>query len=94
MNIFLTTGLLALSSFAIAQTSMETGREAAAVSPGIGERTAREIAWAAGLVHIEGILLLDGHWEVAGRARGGEELTVEIDVRDGRLLGDVQPFVR
>lgn len=94
MNIFLTAGLLALSSFAIAQTAMETGREAATATPAITERSARDIAWSAGLVHVEEILLLDGRWEIAGRDRDGDELTLDIDARDGRLLGNARSQIR
>lgn len=90
MNTLLTAGLLAASSIAIAQTSFETGRNDPIAIPNVTERLARDIAWSAGVVHVDEIVLLDDRWEVAGRNRSGDELALDIDARDGSLLGQPQ----
>jgi len=52
----------------------------------ISERQARDIAWSAGLVHIEEIVRLDDRWEVAGRTAEDDEMSLDIDIRNGRIL--------
>ena len=52
----------------------------------ISERQARDIAWSAGLVHVEEIVRLDDRWEVAGRTVEDDEMSLDIDIRDGRIL--------
>jgi len=54
--------------------------------PLVSEASARRIAWRSGLDHIEEVVLLDEHWEVAGRDRTGNEKTLAIDADDGRVL--------
>ena len=52
----------------------------------ISERQARDIAWSAGLVHVEEIVRLDDRWEVAGRTVEDDEMSLDIDLRNGRIL--------
>lgn len=52
----------------------------------ISERQARDIAWSAGLVHVEEIVRYDDRWEVAGRTAEDDEMSLEIDIRNGRIL--------
>jgi hypothetical protein len=52
----------------------------------ISERQARDIAWSAGLVHIEEIIRSDDRWEVAGRTAEDDEMNLDIDIRNGRIL--------
>ena len=52
----------------------------------ISERQARDIAWSAGLVHVEEIVRLDDRWEVAGRTAEDDEMSLDIDIRNGRIL--------
>lgn len=52
----------------------------------ISEDSARRIAWGSGIDHVEDVLLADGRWQVAGRDRSGNEITVDIHVHDGRIL--------
>jgi hypothetical protein len=52
----------------------------------ISERQARDIAWSAGLVHVEEIVRLDDRWEVAGRTAEDDEMNLDIDIRNGRIL--------
>ena len=52
----------------------------------ISERQARDIAWSAGLVHVEEIIRLDDRWEVAGRTAEDDEMNLDIDIRNGRIL--------
>ena len=52
----------------------------------ISERQARDIAWSAGLVHVEEIVRLDDRWEVAGRTVEDDEMSLDIDIRNGRIL--------
>ncbi len=52
----------------------------------ISERQARDIAWSAGLVHVEEIVRLGDRWEVAGRTAEDDEMSLDIDIRNGRIL--------
>ena len=52
----------------------------------ISERQARDIAWSAGLVHVEEIVRLDDRWEVAGRTAEDDEMSLDIDIKNGRIL--------
>ncbi|MGO4285659.1 hypothetical protein [Bosea sp. UNC402CLCol] len=52
----------------------------------ISESRAREIAWSAGLVHVEEITRTSDRWELAGRTVDDDEMILDIDVRDGRIL--------
>ena len=52
----------------------------------ISERQARDIAWSAGLVHVEEITRSGDRWEVAGRTVDDEEMILDIDIRNGRIL--------
>ncbi|MCA0420128.1 MAG: hypothetical protein LCH80_15640 [Proteobacteria bacterium] len=52
----------------------------------ISERQARDVAWSAGLVHVEEIVRYDDRWEVAGRTAEDDEMSLEIDIRNGRIL--------
>nr|WP_047580217.1 PepSY domain-containing protein [Methylobacterium sp. ZNC0032] len=52
----------------------------------ISERQARDIAWSAGLVHVEEIVRLDDRWEIAGRTAEDDEISLDIDIRNGRIL--------
>ena len=52
----------------------------------VSEEAARRIAWRSGIDHIEDLLLVDERWEVAGRDRSGNEVTVDIHAHDGRIL--------
>ena len=52
----------------------------------ISERQARDIAWSAGLVHVEEIVRSDDRWEVAGRTAEDDEMSLDIDIRNGRIL--------
>jgi len=52
----------------------------------ISESQAREIAWSAGLVHVEEITRAGDRWELAGRTVDNDEIILDIDVRDGRIL--------
>jgi hypothetical protein len=55
-------------------------------NPTISERQARDIAWSAGLVHVEEIIRSDDRWEVAGRTAEDDEMSLDIDIRNGRIL--------
>ena len=52
----------------------------------ISESQARSIAWSAGLVHVEEILLYGDRWEIAGRSADDDEMMLDIDIRNGRIL--------
>ncbi|KRE04532.1 hypothetical protein ASE61_06230 [Bosea sp. Root670] len=52
----------------------------------ISERQARDIAWSAGLVHVEEIVRSGDRWEVAGRTAEDDEMSLDIDIRNGRIL--------
>lgn len=52
----------------------------------ISESKARRIAWSAGLVHVEEIVRAGDRWEVAGRSVDDDEMTLDIDIRNGRIL--------
>jgi len=52
----------------------------------ISERQARDIAWSAGLVHVEEIIRAGDRWEVAGRTAEDDEMSLDIDIRNGRIL--------
>lgn len=52
----------------------------------ISESQAREIAWSAGLVHVEEITRTSDRWELAGRTVDDDEIILDIDIRDGRIL--------
>lgn len=54
--------------------------------PTISESRAREIAWSAGLVHVEEITRAGDRWELAGRTVDDDEIILDIDVEDGRIL--------
>lgn len=81
--VVLFSGVLALSGHA-------SQAEGEAVGSGtrstISESQAREIAWSAGLVHVEEITRAGDRWELAGRTVDDDEIVLDIDVRDGRIL--------
>lgn len=52
----------------------------------ITESRARAIAWSAGMVHVEEIMRTGDRWELAGRTADDEEIILDIDARDGRIL--------
>ena len=52
----------------------------------ISEQQARAIAWSAGLVHVEEITQLADRWEIAGRSIDDDEMLLDIDIRNGRIL--------
>jgi len=52
----------------------------------ISEMEARSIAWSAGLVHVEEILRYGDRWEIAGRSADDDEMMLDIDIRNGRIL--------
>jgi hypothetical protein len=60
---------------------------ATATAPKISEAQARSIAFRHGLVHIEEIALADWRWEIAGRAQGGLEVTLDLNAYDGSVIG-------
>ncbi|WP_157732986.1 PepSY domain-containing protein [Bosea sp. AS-1] len=84
--------LLALTLFGgfAALPSPAIWAQAAATSPEdgqtISESRAREIAWSAGLVHVEEITRAGDRWELAGRTVDDDEIILDIDARDGRIL--------
>ena len=39
-----------------------------------------------GLVHVEEIIRSDDRWEVAGRTAEDDEMSLDIDIRNGRIL--------
>jgi hypothetical protein len=55
-------------------------------APAISESRAREIAWSAGLVHVEEVTRAGDRWELAGRTVDDDEMVLDIDIRDGRIL--------
>lgn len=52
----------------------------------ISESEARNIAWSAGLVHVEEITRADDRWEISGRSVDDDEMILDIDIRNGRIL--------
>ncbi len=52
----------------------------------ISEKQARDIAWSAGLVHIEQIIRAGDRWEIAGRTAEDDEISLDIDIKNGRIL--------
>ncbi|CAM5201129.1 hypothetical protein ARD30_05190 [Bosea thiooxidans] len=52
----------------------------------VSEQRARDIAWRAGLVHVEQITRSGDRWEVAGRTVDDEVIIIDIDIRNGRIL--------
>ena len=52
----------------------------------ISEQRARDIAWRAGLVHVEVIIRAGDRWEVAGRTAEDDEMSIDIDIKNGRIL--------
>lgn len=60
--------------------------QAGPAGPAISESRAREIAWSAGLVHVEEITRAGDRWELAGRTVDDDEIILDIDARDGRIL--------
>ncbi|WP_186419345.1 PepSY domain-containing protein [Bosea sp. CS1GBMeth4] len=58
-----------------------------AALPKITEAQARSIAFRHGLVHVEEIALSDSRWEIAGRAQGGVEVTLDLNAYDGSVIG-------
>ncbi|MDX3806363.1 hypothetical protein ACXIUS_16060 [Bosea thiooxidans] len=71
--------VILLSGF-VSQAESETG------GPTISESRARAIAWSAGLVHVEEIIRAGDRWELAGRTVDDDEIILDIDVEDGRIL--------
>ncbi|HEV7260915.1 MAG TPA: hypothetical protein VGN82_24255 [Bosea sp. (in: a-proteobacteria)] len=57
-----------------------------AKAPRVSEESARQIAWRAGVDHIEEIVLSGELWEVAGRDRAGNEKALDIHAHDGSVL--------
>ena len=60
--------------------------EEVVASTTISEQRARDIAWSAGLVHIEQIIRAGDRWEVAGRTAEDDEISLDIDIKNGRIL--------
>jgi hypothetical protein len=60
---------------------------ATATKPKITEAQARSIAFRHGLVNVEEIALADWRWEIAGRAQGGVEVTLDLNAYDGSVIG-------
>lgn len=79
LAVILLSGFVSLSGHA-SQAESETG------GPTISESRAREIAWSAGLVHVEEITRAGDRWELAGRTVDDDEIILDIDVEDGRIL--------
>lgn len=52
----------------------------------ISESQARAIAWRAGLIHVEEITRTSDRWEIAGRSADDDEMILDIDIRNGRIL--------
>lgn len=80
--------VILLGSFAAlpGRASWAESETARTGGPAISESRAREIAWSAGLVHVEEITRSGDRWELAGRTADGDEIILDIDVRDGRIL--------
>ncbi|WP_158673542.1 PepSY domain-containing protein [Bosea sp. FBZP-16] len=78
-----------LAGHASASASAEAKPQnpATATAPKITESQARSIAFRHGLVHIEEIALSDWRWEIAGRAQGGVEVTLDLNAYDGSVVG-------
>ncbi len=68
------------------RASQAEGEARAPDGPTISESQAREIAWSAGLVHVEEITRTSDRWELAGRTVDDDEIILDIDIRDGRIL--------
>lgn len=79
LAVILLSGFVSLSGHA-SQAESEAG------GPTISESRAREIAWSAGLVHVEEITRAGDRWELAGRTVDDDEIILDIDVEDGRIL--------
>jgi hypothetical protein len=77
--------LLAALAFNALVALAARGEETLA-SATISERQARDIAWSAGLVHIEVIIRAGDRWEIAGRTAEDDEMSLDIDIRNGRIL--------
>lgn len=73
------------SAFAWADSKPQS--PAGATKPRITEAQARSIAFRHGLVHVEEIALADWRWEIAGRAQGGVEVTLDLNAYDGSVIG-------
>ena len=78
-----------LAGHASASASAEAKPQnpATATAPKITESQARSIAFRHGLVHIEEIALSDWRWEIAGRAQGDVEVTLDLNAYDGSVVG-------
>lgn len=76
-----------LAGPASARADSKPDTPAAAARQKITEAQARSIAFRHGLVHIEEIALADWRWEIAGRALGGVEVTLDLNAYDGSVIG-------
>lgn len=78
---------LALSGFAAGPSvASQSLANQSGADETISESQARSIAWSAGLVHVEEILRYGDRWEIAGRSADDDEMMLDIDIRDGRIL--------
>lgn len=84
--LFLAAGLAGQAS-ASAWAESKPGNPTVATKPRITEAQARSIAFRHGLVHVEEIALADWRWEIAGRAQGGLEVTLDLNAYDGSVIG-------
>ena len=76
------TAALALSAL----LALSAHAEETFASATISESRARDIAWSAGLVHVEVIIRSGDRWEVVGRTAEDDEMSLDIDIRNGRIL--------
>lgn len=76
-----------LAGHASASAWAESKPSNPAAVPKITESQARSIAFRHGLVHVEEIALSDSRWEIAGRAQGGVEVTLDLNAYDGSVIG-------
>ncbi|AMJ60608.1 PepSY domain-containing protein [Bosea sp. PAMC 26642] len=79
---------LAVSCIALAG---EVGAAASSPPPAypakaIPERQARDIAWRFGIVRVEEITLTGVFWHIAGRDEEGNDVVLDVDAKDGRIL--------
>ncbi|RXT54996.1 hypothetical protein B6S44_11925 [Bosea sp. Tri-44] len=85
--LLLAVGLAGQASASAWAESTSHNQGAAAIKQRISEAQARSIAFKHGLVHVEEIALADWRWEIAGRAQGGVEVTLDLNAYDGSVIG-------
>ncbi|HEV7324060.1 MAG TPA: PepSY domain-containing protein [Bosea sp. (in: a-proteobacteria)] len=85
--LLLAAGLAGPASASAWADSKSQNPATAATKPRITEAQARSIAFRHGLVHVEEIALADWRWEIAGRAQGGLEVTLDLNAYDGSVIG-------